>query len=121
MKHSSLTVADLIPLLITFLCLTLYSTKLSEPKCLKCFYRSTNSGMLSFSHFALNPTEQPGPMGTLFRCVLNQLYMYVMETKLCSNSNNLELHKTGNACLVLHSNCLTDSNDSGPVHMNLGQ
>ena len=28
------------------------------------------------------------------------------------NSNNRELHEAGNACWVLHSNRLTDSNDS---------
>ena len=38
--------------------------------------------------------------------------VYMVETRLRSNSNNLELHEAGNACWVLHSNNLTDSNDS---------
>ena len=38
--------------------------------------------------------------------------LYMVETRLPSNINNLELHETGNACWVLHSNHLTDSNDS---------
>ena len=36
----------------------------------------------------------------------------MVETRLRSNSNNLELHEVGNACWVLYSNHLTDSNDS---------
>ena len=36
----------------------------------------------------------------------------MVETRLRSNSNNIELHEAGNACWVLHSNHLTDSNDS---------
>ena len=38
--------------------------------------------------------------------------LYMVETRLHSNNNNLELHEAGNACWVLHSNRLTDSNDS---------
>ena len=38
--------------------------------------------------------------------------LYVVETRLYSNSNSLELHEAGNACGILHSNHLTDSNDS---------
>ena len=36
----------------------------------------------------------------------------MVETRLRSNSNNRELQEAGNACWVLHSNRLTDSNDS---------
>ena len=35
----------------------------------------------------------------------------MMETRLHSNSDNLELHGAGNAWWVLHSNHLTDSSD----------
>ena len=38
--------------------------------------------------------------------------LYMVETRLHSNSNNLELHEAGSACWVLHSNHLTDSNGS---------
>ena len=38
--------------------------------------------------------------------------LYVVKTRLRSNSNNFELHEVGNACWILHSNRLTDSNDS---------
>ena len=36
--------------------------------------------------------------------------LYMVETRL--HSNNLELHQAGSACWVLHSNHLTDNNDS---------
>ena len=38
--------------------------------------------------------------------------LYKVETRLRSNSNNLELQEAGNACWVLHSSHLTDSNES---------
>ena len=70
-----------------------------------------NFDTASFSHFGLCPTEQPSSDGNLIPHS-DAVQLYVVEMRLHSNSNNLILHEAGNACWVLHSNHLTDSNDS---------
>ena len=55
--------------------------------------------------FCICKTEQPRPAVT-------SLKSGICWKRGCCNNNNHKLHAAGNACWVLHSNHLTDSNDS---------